>query len=178
MSKLFEYREQLNLTQDELAETSGISVRTIQRIEAGAKLKGHTLIAIAQALKIDPSKLKDIEKVDVPYNYRLIKLINLSSLLLFIPLGNILIPLLIIYLKKEKNKITEQIISVQILWTIISLVAFLMTPFLQKWFSLSKQLIIVVLMICILSNIFIILRNAMEIDKNKKLRIKLKFSLI
>ena len=52
MSKLTEYREKLNYTQSELSEKSGISVRTIQRIESGANLKGHTLKAIALALNI------------------------------------------------------------------------------------------------------------------------------
>jgi transcriptional regulator with XRE-family HTH domain len=43
MSKLKQIREQQNLTQEELAEKSGISVRTIQRIESGTEPKGHTL---------------------------------------------------------------------------------------------------------------------------------------
>ena len=42
MSKLTKYREKLNLTQNELADKSGVSVRTIQRIEAGSKPKGHS----------------------------------------------------------------------------------------------------------------------------------------
>ena len=42
MSKLCEYREKLNLTQDELAEKAGLSVRTIQRIESGVEPRGYT----------------------------------------------------------------------------------------------------------------------------------------
>ena len=42
-----------NLTQEELSEKSKISVRTIQRIEAGTEPKGHTLRALAQALDIE-----------------------------------------------------------------------------------------------------------------------------
>ena len=52
MSNLFKYREKLNLTQDELAEKAGISVRTTQRIESAATLKGHTLRALSKALGI------------------------------------------------------------------------------------------------------------------------------
>ena len=178
MSKLFEFREKLNLTQDELAEKSGVSVRTIQRIEAGANLKGHTLKVLALALNVNPSELINHVEEDVHYNYPLIKLINLSCLLFFIPLLNTLVPLLIMHFTKQKNAITKQIVSVQILWTIISVVSFFSTPFIQKWFSLNRQLILVVLMLCILSNIYIIIRNAMELDKNKKLRIKLNSSII
>ena len=57
MSNLIFFREKQLLTQDELAEKSGVSVRTIQRIEAGANLKGHTLKSIALALEINPDEL-------------------------------------------------------------------------------------------------------------------------
>jgi transcriptional regulator with XRE-family HTH domain len=59
MSKLSEYREKLNLTQDELAEKAGISVRTIQRIESGAKPKGHTLRTLSEVLKISENDLRE-----------------------------------------------------------------------------------------------------------------------
>ena len=45
MSKLKKYRQKLNLTQKELAQSTNISIRTIQRIEAGQQPKGHTLKA-------------------------------------------------------------------------------------------------------------------------------------
>ncbi len=43
MAKLTFFREKLHLTQEELAEKSGVSVRTTQRIEAGTIPKGFTL---------------------------------------------------------------------------------------------------------------------------------------
>ncbi len=52
MSRLKEIREQKNLTQEELLEQSNISVRTIQRIEAGTEPKGHTLKILAKSLAI------------------------------------------------------------------------------------------------------------------------------
>ncbi|WP_339881695.1 helix-turn-helix domain-containing protein [Polaribacter vadi] len=178
MSKLTEYRKKLNYTQSELSEKSGISVRTIQRIESGAKLKGHTLKAIALALNMNPSELNETSIKKIQYNYPLIKLINLSSLLFFIPFANILIPLLIVHLKKEKNSITKQIISIQILWTIVSITLFFITEILQNVFLLNEQLSLVILVICMLINIFIIIRNTIEIDKNKQLYIKLNYSII
>lgn len=178
MSKLFEIRKKLNYTQDELSEKSGVSVRTIQRIEAGADLKGHTLKAIASALNINPSELNNSTEEDTQYNYPLIKLINLSSLLFFVPFANILIPLLIIHFKKEKNPITKQIISIQILWMIISFILFFITQILQNWFTLHQQLTLLVLIICVFFNTYMIIRNALEIDKNKQLYIRLKYSII
>ena len=178
MSKLTEYRKKLNYTQSELSEKSGISVRTIQRIESGAKLKGHTLKAIALALNMNPSELDETSVEKIQYNYPLIKLINLSSLLFFIPFANILIPLLIVHLKKEKNSITKQIISIQILWTIVSITLFFITEILQNVFLLNEQLSLVILVISMLINLFIIIRNTIEIDKKKQLHIKLNYSII
>ena len=50
MSKLQLLREKLHLTQEEVAQRSGISVRTIQLIEAGQVPKGYTLRSLAQTL--------------------------------------------------------------------------------------------------------------------------------
>lgn len=178
MSKLTKYREKLNLTQDELAEKSGISVRTIQRIEAGSKLKGHSLNALSQALDVSRKQLTE-DKNEPSLNYKLIKLINLSSLpFVFIPLASIALPLMIMYGKKEVNSITKQIISVQILWTIISFVVFFLFLLIKNWLSLNNQLTLVVLALSILVNLYIIIRNTVEIDKHNKLYIKLHFSFL
>ena len=50
-------REEKNLTQTELAEKSGLSLRTIQRIEAGNVPKGYTLKALAIFLKPNQKSL-------------------------------------------------------------------------------------------------------------------------
>lgn len=178
MSKLVKYREQLNYTQSELSEKSGISVRTIQRIEAGANLKGHTLKAIAKALHINPSDLIDTSKETIEYNYPVIKLINLSSLLFLIPFANILIPLLIMRLKKETHTLTKQIVSIQILWMIVTIALFFVTEILQNLLLLNEQLSLIILLICIFLNLFIVIRNSIGIDKNKQLYIKLNYNII
>lgn len=178
MNNLLKFREKLNLTQEELAEKSGVSTRTIQRIEAGTNPKGHTLKAIIKALNISEVQLFTNTNEDQQIDYNLIKIINLSSLLFLIPLGNILFPLLIIHLKKENSTIAKQIVSVQILWTISSFVLTMITPFIKRWLSLSNQSILVVMIICILVNLYIIIRNTKEIDKHNKLFIKLDFNLI
>ena len=50
-------REEKNITQTELAEKSGLSLRTIQRIEAGNVPKGYTLKALAFFLKPNQKSL-------------------------------------------------------------------------------------------------------------------------
>ncbi|MDP3432647.1 MAG: helix-turn-helix domain-containing protein [Bacteroidota bacterium] len=87
MSKLLVLRQKLNLTQEELSEKSGISVRTIQRIEAGTSPQGYTLKALANALGIDESDLLDNIESNSSDNSKWLKIINLSSLaFMLIPL--------------------------------------------------------------------------------------------
>lgn len=184
MSKLREYREKFNLTQEELMDKSGISVRTIQRIEAGIEPKGQTLKILAKTLGIDEKDLlstKEPPAIEntVQLNYLLIKVINLSSLpfAVFPPL-NIIIPLIIMFTCKQLNPITKQLLNIQILWTISSVIIFMLSVFTKNWLSLGNQFNMAVMIVLVLSNVFIILRNAAEIDKRNQLYFKLKFSII
>ncbi|MDQ0782460.1 helix-turn-helix domain-containing protein [Chryseobacterium sp. W4I1] len=188
MSKLKAVREQKNLTQEELSEKSKISVRTIQRIESGTEPKGHTLRALAQALEIQESSLQDkapitatndlkteLEEEQTDINFSYIKIINLSSLLfIIVPPFNILVPLILMFKMKQRNSLAKQIISVQILWTIIAPIVFMLGIFLK----LGRQFTLVLIILIILSNVFIILRNAAGLDRNRKLHYKLNFSMI
>lgn len=201
MSELKKIREKQNLTQEELAEKSGLSVRTIQRIEAGTEPKGYTLKTLASTLDISEKKLliSDIPTeeiiIDSPilmdeietqqaistiendeiFNSTLIKIINLSSLpLAWFPIANFLPPLLIMIFTKEKSPIVKQIISLQIFLAIISPIIFLIVAF----FKLGSASVMITLVGLTLLNIFIILRNTYEIDKNKELRYKLNFNMI
>jgi transcriptional regulator with XRE-family HTH domain len=179
MSKLFKYREKLNITQDELSEKAGISVRTIQRIESGANPKGHTLRKLSEVLNISENDLREDNSEKQNIDFQLIKIINLSSIFgIVLPPINILIPLLIIKRKKEVNHLTKQIISIQILWTIIAFVSIFLSPFLRKWFDLNNQITVVLIVLFVLVNLLIIVINSVSIDKNQKLSIYLNFSFI
>ena len=65
---------------------------------------------------------------------------------------------------KQKNNLVKQIISVQIMWTLLAPVVFMLGVFLK----LGRQFTLVLMILIVLSNLFIILRNAAGIDKNKK----------
>ncbi len=179
MSIILELREKLNLTQEELADKANISVRTIQRIEAGIKPKGFTLEALSNALGVSKNVLLEDKIESNNTNKQLIKYINLSSIILIIiPLGSIVLPLIIMYWKKEINTITKQIISIQILWTLASIILVIASAFLKKWLSLSNQIIPFTILILLVVNLYIILRNTLEIEKNNKLHISLNFSIL
>lgn len=189
MSKLKQLREQKNMTQEELSEQSGISVRTIQRIESGTNPKGHTLKTLSKTLGIlendllhIPVEIKPIDEeekitlqTESTIDFGKVKLINLSSILFIIlPPLNIITPLVLSYVLKQRNPITKQIVSLQILWTILAPLFFMFGIFLK----LGRSFTIVLLFIIVLSNIYLILRNSAQIDRNKKLRYILNFNLI
>lgn len=179
MSILLELRDKLNLTQEELADKANISVRTIQRIEAGTKPKGFTLEALSKALGVSKDVLLEDKIEPIKSNKNLIKYINLSSiLLLIIPLGSIVLPLIIMYWKKQINTITKQIISIQILWTLASILLVIASSFLKNWFSLSNQVTTFTILILLAINLYIILRNTLEIEKRDRLYIRLNFSFL
>ena len=171
-------REQKHLTQEELSEASGISIRTIQRIEAGQLPKGHTAKALARALDIALDSLKNTDLTTENRDYSLIKIINLSSAFVtFIPLLNIILPLAIMHFRKQYNNLTKQIISLQILWTIVSALIVLLTGFLKISLSLSRHITLWAIIALILINLIVILVNAASIARNKKLYFKLNFNV-
>ncbi|WP_426473172.1 helix-turn-helix domain-containing protein [Chryseobacterium balustinum] len=191
MSELKKIRETKNLTQEELAEKSGISVRTIQRIEAGTTPKGYTLKTLAESLEVSENDLLTSETIkeeividEVIFateennslsNSGLIKIINLSSLpFAWLPIANFLLPLLIMFFTKEKSPIVKQIISLQIFLAIISPIIFMLIALLK----LGSVSVMITMIVLVLTNVYIILRNAYEIDKKQSLRYKLNFSII
>ncbi|WP_288243322.1 helix-turn-helix domain-containing protein [uncultured Chryseobacterium sp.] len=191
MSQLKKIREIKNLTQEELAQKSGLSVRTIQRIEAGMQPKGYTLKTLAKSLDI-PEKDLSAPEIDVPQeteieelplvtkedkspNLALVKIINLSSLpVTWFPVANFIVPLVIMLVTKNKSPIIKQIISLQIFLAIVSPVIFMMVALLK----LGSRIVMITMILLVLVNIYIILRNAYEIDKKNSLRYKLNFSFL
>lgn len=173
----------MNLTQEELAAKSGISVRTIQRIESGIEPKGYTLKVLSTTLNLDQNEL--INKIAIqnptgnPINFPFIKFINLSALpVSFIPPLNILFPLIVMILKKEFSAPAKQLVSVQILWTVLSLIIFMLSSFLKNWYSLGSKFSLIVMLLLAITNVAIILVNAAAIDRNEKLAVKLNFSFL
>ncbi|CAM1344505.1 helix-turn-helix domain-containing protein [Tenacibaculum amylolyticum] len=172
-------RDKKHLTQEELAEQSGLSIRTIQRIEAGQEPKGHTAKVLAKTLGLDLSSLNKSHEITDTINYSLVKRINLSSAFVsFIPLLNIVLPLILNRRYKQNNHLVREIITLQILWSIISTLAFFIAGFLKLTFDLHHQTALWISIFLITLNLVIILVNSANIDKHKELYFKLGFSLI
>jgi transcriptional regulator with XRE-family HTH domain len=171
-------REEKNLTQTELAEKSGLSLRTIQRIEAGNTPKGFTLRTLAQTFEIEPEKListKQILKLDRA------KLINLASLMgLILPFGGIIFPLILT--KKTNDEINKElgknIVSVQILLSVSLSFLLIISPFFQKELSLNFPLFLIPLLSIIAIKLLIVIINGISLNKNNDLHKSLKINYL
>ncbi len=174
-SKVKLLREQKNLTQTELAEKSGLSLRTIQRIESGQSLKGFTLKAIAQTLETEPENLFSQEEKDIQIDRA--KLINFSALAgLIIPFGGIIFPAILTYRTQDSvnRELGKSVIGVQIILAFVISVLLILTPFIQHWFSIRFPLFLVPLMAFIILKLWIVIKNGISLNQTNQLSIKLK----
>lgn len=172
-------REEKKLTQSELAEKSGLSLRTIQRIEAGNIPKGFTLKTLAKSLETEPEKLFLKDEEDI--NTDRAKLINLSALSgLIIPFGGIIFPLILtLKTKDKKNKeLGKNILSVQIILALVVSVSMIVSPFIQKMLSVEFPVFIIPLLLFIILKLFIIIKNGISLNRKNELSIKLKINFI
>lgn len=179
MANLKTLREAKNLTQTELAEKSGLSLRTIQRIESGNILKGFTLKAIAKALDLDPEDLFSSTEESIDLDRA--KLINLSALSgLIIPFGGIIFPAILTYKTKDpvNRKLGKNIISLQIVLAAVVSILMIISPFIQKAISIKFPLFLIPLILFIVVKTFIIFKNGISLNKRHELSIKLKTNFL
>lgn len=101
-------RKQKGLTQQDLAERAGVSLRTIQRVEKGTEeISGFSLKQISQVLEIPLEQLimPNVNQMSIDKDQTgSIKGLYLSSLLLFVnPLLGLLVPAIIGSTKQNKS---------------------------------------------------------------------------
>jgi len=118
--KIKELRKNKGLSQEELAESAGVNLRTIQRIENNeSEPRGYTLNQISKVLDIDVEQILNCGK-QTDKNYLIF--FHLSVLLcLIFPLGNIVLPMILWVTKKDKiiglTEAGTNLINFQIIWT-------------------------------------------------------------
>jgi len=171
--RLKELRNQRGMSQEVLAEESGLSLRTIQRIENGStNPTGDSLKRLSNALSVNPDELIDWA---IKEDKRYLIFLNLSTLtFLFFPMLGILVPFILWTSKKGKikniNKLGRDLINFEITWTIllffIPFCLFLLskTGALE---SLSLKIIFTVTGLMYLINLFYILLNMLRISNEK-----------
>lgn len=170
------YRKNHGYSQEELSHISGISLRTIQRIEKGeVNPRGHTLKALAESLQVE---LNDLKTEDVSPDSQIttkIRTLNtLGLLVIVLPLVSTLIQ--VTYWAKNKHFLSShsaarKVLSFQILWVIIVFVFYSMVHILT--YSITGQNVYghfpvrsTGYVILLLANISIILHTAFKLNRN------------
>lgn len=180
-----ELRNRKGWSQEVLAEESGLSLRTIQRIENNETVpRGDTLKRLALALDTSPDEIIDW-KIQEDQNY--LTLLSISALgFLFFPLLGIIIPLAMWISKKDKlknvNELGKSILNFQISWTlflflsyIILAIGFIISISMNlgaSWKIIIWQSWFPITIIFYIFNIVIILINTVRINRNKPFRYK------
>lgn len=175
-ARIKEYRMNKGLSQEALADKSGLSHRTIQRIENGeSNPTGDTLQRVAEALDLRPDELIDWT---IKEDNGFLVFLNLAALsFLIFPLLGILIPFIMWTSKKDKlkdvYKVGVNLINFEISWVIclflllILLVLLNSMGFLQ---SLSISTLMLVVIAMYLLNISLIAINTSKILNKKNVR--------
>ncbi|MDR2224218.1 MAG: helix-turn-helix domain-containing protein [Flavobacteriaceae bacterium] len=114
-TRLRELRIQKGFSQEELANRSGVTLRTIQRIEKGDnEPRGNTLQMLCAVLEINVADLVVLKKTA---DNSVIKTMYLSVLAgIVVPLGNIILPTIIWHINKEKVKEAKSV-GKHIIWS-------------------------------------------------------------
>jgi transcriptional regulator with XRE-family HTH domain len=188
---LKEYRKINNLSQQELSDASGVSIRTIQRIEKKLSQGSPFILkSLCKSLNIEVSDLdltlsEEVEEeatqeesIEMEHTFSHSKLINLSALaVVFLPLLNLIIPLLLfLKLKKqEPNKAAVlKILSFQIFWTLITLflmvlIPAMLTPFFEVLNSGRFPFFVVVYYGCVVVNVFFTIDTAIKLNQSRQI---------
>jgi serine-type D-Ala-D-Ala carboxypeptidase/endopeptidase len=176
LSKNLVYQRKLQgLSQEKLAELSGVTVRTIQRIERG-EVNAHmnTLKLLADALQIDMRELLPLENPrDEAIQTKWLLLFHSVPLLgAILPLTNILVPIFLWIHKREDNPVYERhgraVINFQLTITLLlllGLMGFFVFPLMGEgsgiFFSVFALYFgtIILNVVFIVLNIFLVLRS-------------------
>ena len=178
-----ELRCRKGMSQELLAEESGLSLRTIQRIENNeSEPRGDTLKRLAIALNTSPDEILDWTILE---DKGYLTLMSLSALgFLFFPILGIILPLIFWILKKDKlknaNELGKSILNFEITWCLLlfSYFIILFSGFLGVIMgylgnilgpaTILKLYIPVILLY--IYNITVIILNTLKVFKNKKHR--------
>lgn len=135
---LIDYRKRRGLSQEELAETAKLSLRTVQRLEKGQSVpRGYTLQNLSKALDIPIDLLSGADQesgtnLNEPGNSvdpseetsSYVALMYLSAFsYLLLPGANILLPLLMRYRKRHNpviQRAASQLLNFELVWTLVT----------------------------------------------------------
>lgn len=173
MSILKSIREEKGYTQKDLASKTGLSLRTIQRLESSNKVpKGYSLTALAEEFEMDTNDLQE-KFVQVKRSREseitTLKIINFSILsFLGIPFGNVIFPIVLWRNNRDSefvDDIARRIVNFQVLFTLTLNLLLILTPFTLSRLLPDVPLLLIIFLVAYLLNIAMVFRIAYLIKK-------------
>ena len=174
-NKISDSRKKLGLSQEALAEQANVSLSTIQRIEKGTvKPRSFTIKVLAETLELDASELLSdlLEKETSKTPFSALKRMNFYTLLLaFIPFINLVIPFIVWKINEEinpKNSIAGKILSLQLLWSIATIIGMVVVLFLSNLIigraGNGLYISIIFYLLAVLFNIVMIIKTSSKLN--------------
>ena len=166
--KISKIRKQKGMSQEELSDLSKINLRTLQRIEKDEnEPRGNTLKQICDILNINIEDLVDYGKQE---DNKYLIFLHLSIITnIFLPLGNIILPLILWLNKKEKiidvNNQGKNILNFQILFSIANNLILIIGVLSKILHSYIFQYLIITYFLFILLNVLYSIYIAYRINK-------------
>lgn len=174
-----ELRNRAGMTQEILAENSGLSLRTIQRIENNEIVpRGDSLKRLAITLNTTPDEIIDWKMQEDKGYLTVMSLFALGFL--FFPILGIIIPLVFWILKKDKlknvNELGKSILNFEITWSAvlcsywIFILSGLFGVIITKVSVTSIMGMYIPVILLYSYNFIVILINTIRVSKNKSHR--------
>lgn len=192
-----EFRELNHMTQQELADKAGVSIRTIQRIENGDSLGSAFVVkSICKALEIEVNNIdfqqnstenkqnfyKGVSDQASPdkeaKSVSQLKLLNFSpALVLFLPLLNVVVPgvLYRVFYKRDLDiSEAKKIVGFQVLWFLGTMFICLFVPALVQSFVgvleySGHPLFFWLYLLSAFFNLLVILETAVRLNRAEKI---------
>ncbi len=171
-------RKKKALSQEDLAELSGVSTRTIQRIENNSsKPRPSTIQLLTKILEFDYPEEEQRETIEFRAQSSFLKKVNFSVLSgLFIPFGNILLPLAFWFKGKSLgivNDLGKKIISLQIYITVLFSLGIFIIPVISKMLTGSVYVgdfpvFLLLYLIFGITNLSLVIYGVKEIEKENE----------
>jgi transcriptional regulator with XRE-family HTH domain len=166
------------MSQEALAEACGLSLRAVQRIEAGeTSPRPHTIKVLAHALGVPVGDLAEKFKTTLvaATNANILsalRVINFSTMCgLIAPLANVIVPMFLArrYENLKEELSYKKIVSFQVIWSLFSLLAVVFTPLLLKLFTQTVAFgkapppALLIYGVMVLLNVFFTIKSAFQL---------------
>lgn len=172
-NKIKQKRKQKGLSQEELAESAKINLRTIQRIENNEnEPRGNTLNLICEVLEL---KSEDLFKHQKYEDKTYLTIFHLAVLTFVgIPLGNVIIPLVMWINKKDSiigfKKIGANTLNYQITWSIVTFILWIILAIFKLMHLSNYKVVFVIIAVLCATNIILPIFYAIQSTKGNNSR--------